>query len=100
MPYLRQGAQPQTVKGVGRVDVFTNGKIYELKNYDWSIYSQNQINAISNSFMNQAQRYLHIGQINGENVKNVVFYFSSRPPQVIIDSLRSIGVLVEWVPKP
>jgi len=97
---VAEKAQQVVVNGIGRVDAFTNGKIYELKNYDWSRYSQNQIISISNSFINQAQRYLNIGQINGEVVKNVVFYFSSRPPQVIINSLRSIGVLVEWVPKP
>jgi len=93
-------AQQVVVNGIGRIDAFTNGRIYELKNYDWSKYSQTQITAIQNSFINQAHRYLQIGQINGESVKGVVYYFSSRPPQSIINALRSIGVAVEWVPNP
>lgn len=32
-------------------------------------------------------------------VKEVVFYFSSKPPQDVINRLLDIGVKVQWVPK-
>ena len=95
---IEKKAQQVVVPGFGRVDAFVNGTIYELKNYDWSKYSPSQIGATIANFTSQAQRYLQIGEIHGSAVRNVIFYFSSRPPQQVIDALRAIGVQVQWVP--
>lgn len=39
-----------------------------------------------------------IGQtINGQKIKGVTFYFSSKPPREVIDALKDIGVKVQWV---
>ena len=35
--------------------------------------------------------------IRGQKIKGVTFCFSSKPPQVIIDALRNIGVTVNWL---
>jgi hypothetical protein len=82
-----------------RIDAFTNGKIYELKNYDWTKYSSSQIVNIANTFASQAKNYLQLGSINGQTVKEVVYYFSSKPPQQVIDALKAVGVSVQWVSK-
>ena len=37
-------------------------------------------------------------KINGYVIKGVEFYFSSKPPQELIDALNEIGVKVKWVP--
>ena len=94
---IAKTAQQVVVNGIGRIDAFLNGRIYELKNYSWDKYSPGQINSIINKFVDQASRYLQISSINDESVKGVTYYFSSRPPQEIIDALRKIGVAVEWV---
>ena len=92
-----QSAQQVVVKGIGRIDAFLNGHIYELKNYDWSKYNSSSLNYVINNFVSQAQRYMNIQTINGQNVKDVIFYFSSKPPQSVIDALKGIGVSVQWV---
>ena len=94
---IAKAAQQVAVKGIGRIDAFLNGRIYELKNYNWDKYSPGQINSIISKFVDQASRYLQISSINDESVKGVTYYFSSRPPQEIIDALKRIGVAVEWV---
>lgn len=39
-----------------------------------------------------------VGQkVNGQRIKSVEFYFSSKPPQQVINALRGIGVNVNWV---
>ena len=82
-----------------RFDAIFKGRIVELKNYDWTKYSASQIERISCSFVEQAENYKQaIGSIiNGEKIHGVTFYFSSRPPQRIIDALKKIKVWVEWV---
>lgn len=91
-------AQQVVVKGVGRIDAFLNGKIYELKNYNWGNYSASKLNQIGNDFVAQAQRYMNVEAINGNKVNGIVFYFSSKPPESIIKSLKAVGVAVQWVP--
>ena len=39
-----------------------------------------------------------IDQVNGQRVREVVYYFSEKPPQEVIDALTKAGVRVEWVP--
>jgi hypothetical protein len=42
--------------------------------------------------------YKYIGTtIDGQIIRGVTFFFSSKPPQEIIDALQQIGVGVEWV---
>ncbi len=87
-----------TINGIKiRLDAIVNGRIIELKNYNWNNYSSYK--SIINSFVQQANKYKQlIGQtIKGQTIKGVTFYFSSKPPQVIIDALKEIGVRVEWV---
>jgi len=82
-----------------RFDAVANGVIYELKNYDWSKYSY--YGGLINKFVAQAEKYLHyINEqvIKGETIHKIVFYFSSKPPQEIIEALQAIkNVYVEWV---
>ena len=80
-----------------RFDAIKSGKIIELKNYDWSKYRSYK--SIINSFTNQANNYKQfIGQtIHGQKITGVKFYFSSKPPQEIINALKKIGVAVSWV---
>ena len=68
-------AQQVFIKGIGRIDAFLNGRIYELKNYNWEKYSPSQIKSIIENFISQAQRYLTIDQVNGQRVREVVYYF-------------------------
>ena len=85
-----------TINGVKvRLDAIVNGKIVELKNYNWSSYSS--YNSVINSFVTQANKYKQlIGQnVNGITIRGVVFYFSSKPPQEVINALTRIGVQVQ-----
>ena len=97
---IAKSAQQVVIKGIGRIDAFTKGKIIELKNYDWTKYaSPGKLNSVINNFVEQAQKYQQVVSVNGEKVKEVVFYFSSKPPQDVINRLLDIGVKVQWVPK-
>jgi hypothetical protein len=96
---IGKSAQQIAIKGLGRVDAFSKGTIYELKNYNWSKYSGSQINNVTKGFVSQAQRHLQVDKINGEKVKNLVYYFSEKPPQEVIDALKNVGAKVQWVPK-
>ncbi len=80
-----------------RFDAIFKNSIVELKNYNWSNYSS--YNSLIRSFTNQARNYMQfIGDvIRGQEIKGVTFCFSSKPPQVIIDALRNIGVTVNWL---
>ena len=86
------------VKGIGRIDAFANNSIYELKNYNWAKYTNSQLNSIAKRFVKQAQGYMNIKSINGKSVRDIVFYFSSKPPKNIISSLQNIGAKVRWIP--
>ena len=79
------------------MDAIVNGRIIELKNYDWSKYGSYK--SIISSFVKQAEKYLQLvgTTIEGQKIKGVTFYFSSEPPRVIIEALKDIGVKVEWV---
>ena len=61
--------------------------------------SPGKLNSVINNFVEQAQKYQQVVSVNGEKVKEVVFYFSSKPPQDVINRLLDIGVKVQWVPK-
>ena len=95
---ISKNAQQVVVKGIGRIDAFAKGIIYELKNYSWQNYSTSQINSIAKKFVEQGNRYMQITSINGQKVKGVTFYFSEKPPQIIIDALKNIGAKIDWVP--
>lgn len=87
-----------TINGIKyRLDAIVNGRIIELKNYDWSKYGSYK--SIISSFVKQAEKYLQLvgTTIEGQKIKGVTFYFSSEPPRVIIEALKDIGVKVEWV---
>ncbi len=87
-----------TINGIKyRLDAIVNGRIIELKNYDWSKYGSYK--SIINSFVQQANKYKQlIGEtIRDQKIYGVTFYFSSKPPQEIIRALEKIGVRVEWV---
>lgn len=68
-----------------------------MKNYDWSKYKS--YTSLINSFKTQATKYQEIvGKIVcNQKIKGITFYFSSKPPQQIIDDLNKIGVKVKWV---
>ncbi len=80
-----------------RLDAIFKGRIIELKNYDWSKYKS--YTSLINSFKTQATKYQEIvGKIVcNQKIKGITFYFSSKPPQQIIDALNKIGVKVKWV---
>ena len=82
-----------------RFDAIFKNKIIELKNYDWSKYSSSQIAYIAKQFCKQAENYLSaVGQrIAGEKINGIIYYFSSKPPKVVIDALEKLGVIVKWV---
>lgn len=69
-------------------------QIVELKNYNWSCYSN--YDSLIRSFTMQAMNYMQfVGkEINGQVIKGVTFCFSSKPPDSIIEALRAIGVTV------
>ncbi len=81
-----------------RFDAIYKNSIVELKNYNWSRYSN--FNSIIKSFTTQARNYMQfIGDIiAGQEIQGVTFCFSSKPPAEVIDALRSIGVTVNWLP--
>ena len=89
----------QVVWETFRFDAIYKNRIIELKNYDWTKYSASQIRSIANQFATQGQKYLQaIGKyICGQKIKGITFYFSSKPPQVIIDVLKALGIAVDWV---
>lgn len=89
--------QQVVIKGIGRVDAITKGKIVDMKHYEWSKYRS--LSGVISSFTEQGQRYMQlIGQkVNGQRIKSVEFFFSSKPPQQVIDALKDIGVKVNWV---
>jgi len=89
--------QQIVVKGIGRIDAFSKGMIYELKNYTWSIYPNSRLIKLASQFVEQAQRYMKIENIAGEKVKGLTFFFSSKPPQIIMSALEEIGVHIKWV---
>ena len=80
-----------------RFDAIFKGSIVELKNYDWSKYSN--ISSVIRSFTFQARNYLRfVGmEIRGQVIKGVTFCFSSEPPQEVIKALRELGVTVNWL---
>lgn len=82
-----------------RFDAIFKNRIIELKNYDWLKYSSSQIRSIAKQFSAQGQKYLQaIGKyIGGQKITGITFYFSSKPPQVIIDTLKALGIAVDWV---
>jgi len=102
---IPDSARQIVIKGIGRLDtivkdanaVFNKGSIVELKNYDWSKYSS--YDWVIRNFVRQAEKYQKlIGQtVNGEAINNVTFYFSSKPPQPIINALDRAKVIVDWV---
>lgn len=53
---------------------------------------------LENSVTRQARNYLQlIGQtIGSQKIEGVKFFFSSKPPQEIIDALEALGVIVKW----
>lgn len=53
---------------------------------------------LENSVTRQARNYLQlIGQtIGSQKIEGVKFFFSSNPPQEIIDALEALGVIVKW----
>lgn len=79
-----------------RFDAISHGQIIELKNYNWSKYEY--LGGLITKFTAQAQKYLSfVGSvIEGQKIVGVTFYFSSKPPQEIIDALYAIGVAVKW----
>ncbi|MBE6589063.1 MAG: RHS repeat-associated core domain-containing protein [Ruminococcaceae bacterium] len=89
----------QVVWGNFRFDAIFKNRIIELKNYDWAKYGSSQIRNIAKQFASQGQKYLQaIGKsIRGQKIKGITFYFSSKPPKVIIDALKALGIAVEWV---
>ena len=97
--YRTYNVVDQQVRYMGyRFDAIYNNYIVELKNYNWSNYSN--LNSIIRSFITQARNYMQFvgDKINGYVIKGVEFYFSSKPPQELIDALNEIGVKVKWVP--
>ena len=82
-----------------RFDAIFKGRIVELKNYDWTKYSSSQIASLAGKFATQGQKYLQaIGQyVGGQKINGITFYFSSKPPQTIIDALKKLGIAVDWV---
>ena len=74
-----------------------NGVVVDLKNYDRTKYSS--FGSIAKQFVSQASKYCqYIGTtIDDQIIRGVTFFFSSKPPQEIIDALQQIGVGVEWV---
>ena len=82
-----------------RFDAIFKNRIIELKNYDWSKYSSSQLRSIAKQFTAQGQKYLQaIGKyIGGQKIKGITFYFSSKPPKVIIGALKVLGIAVDWV---
>ena len=74
---ISEEVQQIAVRGIGRVDAFIDGVIYELKNYNWGNYSASQIRSLSTDFVSQAENYKRIGILNGSSVKGIVFYFCS-----------------------
>lgn len=80
-----------------RFDAVFKNSIVELKNYNWSRYSN--YNSLIKSFTTQARNYMQfVGDtINDQVIKGVTFCFSSKPPAEIIDALRAIGVTVNWL---
>ena len=94
---ISKSMQQVLVRGIGRLDVVSKGKIIELKNYDWSKYKY--LSSVVSSFTEQGQRYMQlIGQkVNGQTIKSVEFFFSSKPPQQILRALQDIGIRVNWI---
>lgn len=82
-----------------RFDAIFKNRIIELKNYDWSKYNASQLRSLSRQFAAQGQKYIQaIGKyIGGQKIKGITFYFSSKPPQVIINALKALGIAVDWV---
>lgn len=89
--------QQVSVKGIGRVDAITKGKIVDMKNYNWSKYSSYK--SVISSFKEQGMRYRQLigATINGQKINSVEFFFSSKPPNQVIDALKGIGVKVNWI---
>lgn len=87
----------QVTTNVGRVDAVSKGQIIELKHYIWSSYPY--LNSVINKFIEQASRYTSlIGDVvAGQKIKEVVFYFSSKPPEAVIRALEKLNILVEWL---
>lgn len=93
---IPKGGQ-QVVHGGKRFDAVANNTIIELKNYDWNKYSS--YTSIANRFKKQANAYMgFVGQeVAGQEIKGVMFYFSSEPPQQIVNALKDCNVTVDWV---
>ena len=93
---IPKGGQ-QVVHGGKRFDAVANNTIIELKNYDWNKYSS--YTSIANRFKKQANAYMgFVGQeVAGQEIKGVMFYFSSQPPEVVEKALHECGVQVDWV---
>ena len=50
---VSQKAQQVVVQGIERIDAFMNGRIYELKNYNWSKYSLSKLQQVIQNFVSQ-----------------------------------------------
>ena len=87
----------QVTHGGRRLDAVMNNYIIELKNYDWSKYSS--YGSLATRFSKQALNYLNfVGDtIKGQKIEGVEFFFSSEPPEVIVNKLKGLGVKVDWV---
>jgi hypothetical protein len=96
---VSKSMQQVVIKGIGRVDAITKGKIVDMKNYDWNKPSYRNLSSVVSNFTEQGQRYLQsVGQkVNGQTIKSVEFFFSSKPPQQVTRALQSIGVKVNWI---
>lgn len=80
-----------------RLDGIHANYIIELKNYNWSNYSS--YSGLINRFTSQAGNYMNlVGQnIRGQTIEGVIFYFSLRPPDEIVQALNLLNVIVDWV---
>lgn len=64
---VAKSMQQVAVKGIGRLDAISKGKIIELKNYDWSKYKY--LNSVIKDFKAQGLQYK---QLIGQKIKGEV----------------------------
>ncbi len=80
-----------------RFDAIYNNAIVELKNYNWSKYSS--YTSLIKKFTIQAEKYIqHIGkEFAGQKIQKVQFIFSTKPPQKILDELKNLNIIIDWI---
>ena len=80
-----------------RFDAIYNNAIVELKNYNWSKYSS--YTSLIKKFTMQAEKYMqHVGKVfAGQEIRQVQFIFSSKPPQKILDELDNLNIIISWI---